>query len=286
MLDRSPTSCGTRRGDRAAAGSGPTRADAGHEDVAPGPRLLPGTPTSTLAGPAARRARPRGRASTGGASGSLHRRRPESGDVERTWRASPTGPPTAAGCRSPGSPCSRRRRGGVGARFVGRTGIGPLGFEDPMEVVGRRSRRTAGDPATPGRQAGPRGAREAWFEVVERAAGHEHRVDVVGGDRADLRAAHPAVRPAGRRRRPVAFAGRCAVMAARARRRARRRAPGVSGRARCRRAGRPAPAAPWAAGTRGLPAYHDEEWGRPVHGERRAVRAVHASRRSSPGCRG
>lgn len=27
------------------------------------------------------------------------------------------------------------RPGGVGARFVGRTGLGPLGFDDPMEVV-------------------------------------------------------------------------------------------------------------------------------------------------------
>ena len=66
---------------------------------------------------------------------------------------------------------------GVGARFVGRTGIGPLAFDDPMEVVEWVT------PPEPGPSAGERGGRaggyrctvvkqgrvvlgRAWFTVV------------------------------------------------------------------------------------------------------------------------
>jgi hypothetical protein len=60
---------------------------------------------------------------------------------------------------------------GVGARFVGRTGVGPLAFEDPMEVVEWR------EPA-PGVSGHCRVVKQgrvvlgqAWFEVAERRGG-------------------------------------------------------------------------------------------------------------------
>lgn len=40
------------------------------------------------------------------------------------------------------------RPDGVGARFVGRTGIGPLGFDDPMEVVEWSPPDAAGPPGS------------------------------------------------------------------------------------------------------------------------------------------
>jgi polyketide cyclase/dehydrase/lipid transport protein len=60
---------------------------------------------------------------------------------------------------------------GVGARFVGRTGVGPLAFDDPMEVVEWR------EPATgvPGYCRLVKQGRvvlgQAWFEVAERGGG-------------------------------------------------------------------------------------------------------------------
>lgn len=60
---------------------------------------------------------------------------------------------------------------GVGARFVGHTGLGPLGFDDPMQVVEWR------DPAdgVPGWCRVVKQGRvvlgEAWFEVSPRASG-------------------------------------------------------------------------------------------------------------------
>jgi hypothetical protein len=60
---------------------------------------------------------------------------------------------------------------GVGARFVGRTGVGPLAFDDPMEVVEWR------EPASgvPGYCRLAKQGRvvlgQAWFEVAERGAG-------------------------------------------------------------------------------------------------------------------
>jgi uncharacterized protein YndB with AHSA1/START domain len=57
---------------------------------------------------------------------------------------------------------------GVGARFVGRTGVGPLGFDDPMQVV--EWREPAG--GAPGRCRVVKQGRvvlgEAWFEVAPR----------------------------------------------------------------------------------------------------------------------
>jgi Polyketide cyclase / dehydrase and lipid transport len=60
---------------------------------------------------------------------------------------------------------------GVGARFVGRTGVGPLGFDDPMEVVDWRE-PAAGVPGycrlvKQGRVV----LGQAWFEVAERGDG-------------------------------------------------------------------------------------------------------------------
>jgi hypothetical protein len=60
---------------------------------------------------------------------------------------------------------------GIGARFVGRTGLGPLAFDDPMEVVEWR------EPASgvPGHCRVVKQGRvilgEAWFEVAERPGG-------------------------------------------------------------------------------------------------------------------
>jgi Polyketide cyclase / dehydrase and lipid transport len=60
---------------------------------------------------------------------------------------------------------------GVGARFVGRTGLGPLGFDDPMEVVEWR------EPVDglPGRCRVVKQGRvvlgETWFEVAPRPSG-------------------------------------------------------------------------------------------------------------------
>jgi hypothetical protein len=55
---------------------------------------------------------------------------------------------------------------GVGARFVGRSGLGPLGFDDPMEVT--QWQPPAGD--RPGRCAVVKQGRvvlgSAWFEVT------------------------------------------------------------------------------------------------------------------------
>jgi Polyketide cyclase / dehydrase and lipid transport len=60
---------------------------------------------------------------------------------------------------------------GVGARFVGRTGLGPLGFDDPMEVVEWR------EPADrrPGRCRVVKRGRvvlgQTWFEIAPRPSG-------------------------------------------------------------------------------------------------------------------
>lgn len=60
---------------------------------------------------------------------------------------------------------------GVGQRFVGRTGLGPLGFDDPMEVVAWRPP----DGGQPGSGHVVKHGRlvlgEAWFEVAALAAG-------------------------------------------------------------------------------------------------------------------
>jgi hypothetical protein len=60
---------------------------------------------------------------------------------------------------------------GVGARFVGRTGIGPLAFDDPMQVVEWRDPA----PGVPGYGRVVKQGRvvlgEAWFQVAESGAG-------------------------------------------------------------------------------------------------------------------
>jgi hypothetical protein len=60
---------------------------------------------------------------------------------------------------------------GVGARFVGRTGVGPLAFDDPMQVVEWREPA----PGVPGSCRVVKQGRlvlgEAWFEVSPRAGG-------------------------------------------------------------------------------------------------------------------
>jgi uncharacterized protein YndB with AHSA1/START domain len=60
---------------------------------------------------------------------------------------------------------------GVGARFVGRTGVGPIGFDDPMEVVEWREPA----PGVPGHCRVVKQGRvvlgEASFEVAEHSGG-------------------------------------------------------------------------------------------------------------------
>jgi hypothetical protein len=60
---------------------------------------------------------------------------------------------------------------GVGARFVGRTGLGPLAFDDPMEVVEWREPA----PGVPGHCRVVKQGRvvlgEASFDVAERPGG-------------------------------------------------------------------------------------------------------------------
>jgi hypothetical protein len=90
---------------------------------------------------------------------------------ERTWKALTDWP-----SHGRWTPLTRVRvltpvASGVGARFVGRTGVGPLAFEDPMEVVEWR------EPA-PGVPAHCRVVKQgrvvlgqAWFDVTERPGG-------------------------------------------------------------------------------------------------------------------
>lgn len=65
---------------------------------------------------------------------------------------------------------------GLGQRFVGRTGVGPLGFDDPMEVVAWRPP----EGGVPGfcrvHKYGRLVLGDAWFEVAELASGTGSRV--------------------------------------------------------------------------------------------------------------
>jgi hypothetical protein len=90
---------------------------------------------------------------------------------ERTWKAVTDWP-----SHGRWTPLTRVRvltpaASGVGARFVGRTGIGPLAFDDPMEVVEWR------EPfdGVPGHCRVVKQGRvvlgEAWFDVSQRPGG-------------------------------------------------------------------------------------------------------------------
>jgi uncharacterized protein YndB with AHSA1/START domain len=90
---------------------------------------------------------------------------------ERTWKALTDWP-----SHSRWTPLTRVRvltptASGVGARFVGRTGVGPLAFDDPMEVVEWREPA----PGVPGACRVVKHGRvvlgEASFEVAERPGG-------------------------------------------------------------------------------------------------------------------
>lgn len=96
---------------------------------------------------------------------------PSPADVDRTWRRLTDWP-----AHSRWIPLTRvtvltPSPAGVGARFVGRTGIGPLAFDDPMEVVEWREPA----PGVPGRcrvvKQGHLVLGGAWFEVAESGAG-------------------------------------------------------------------------------------------------------------------
>jgi uncharacterized protein YndB with AHSA1/START domain len=90
---------------------------------------------------------------------------------ERTWKALTDWP-----AHGRWTPLTRVRvltpaSSGVGARFTGRTGVGPLAFEDPMEVVEWREPA----PGVPGSCRVVKRGRvvlgEAWFDVAERPGG-------------------------------------------------------------------------------------------------------------------
>lgn len=55
---------------------------------------------------------------------------------------------------------------GVGARFCGRTRMGPLGFDDPMEIVAWRPPRDGGPGHCRVVKQGRVVLGEAWFDVV------------------------------------------------------------------------------------------------------------------------
>src|SRR3954447_24794186 len=60
---------------------------------------------------------------------------------------------------------------GVGARFVGRTGVGPLAFDDPMEVVEWREPAPGVSGYCRLEKQGRVVLGRAWFEVTEHAGG-------------------------------------------------------------------------------------------------------------------
>ncbi len=96
---------------------------------------------------------------------------PSPADVDTTWRRITDWPAHGRWVPLTRVTVLTPSPGGVGARFVGRTGIGPLGFDDPMEVVEWR------EPAdgVPGFCRVVKQGRvvlgEAWFEVSEGGAG-------------------------------------------------------------------------------------------------------------------
>lgn len=102
---------------------------------------------------------------------------------------------------------------GVGARFVGRTGLGPLGFDDPMEVV-------RWEPPVEGRPGRCRVVKqggvvrgEAWFEVHDLPGGRSRVAwteDVVLVSALLTRAVRPLVELGGR----IAFTRTLRAMAA------------------------------------------------------------------------
>jgi hypothetical protein len=97
------------------------------------------------------------------------------------------------------------RPDGVGAQFVARTGVGPLGFDDPMTVVDWQPPQgdAEGDPA--GRCEVAKSGRvvhgRAWFTVTPLAGGRSRvdwSEDVTVSPRRLTRFAAPAVSLAGR----------------------------------------------------------------------------------------
>jgi hypothetical protein len=91
--------------------------------------------------------------------------------AERTWRALTDWPSHGRWVPLTDVRVLTPSRRGVGARFVGRTGFGPLGFDDPMEVVEWR------EPVdgVAGRCRVVKQGRvvlgETWFEVAPRPSG-------------------------------------------------------------------------------------------------------------------
>lgn len=91
--------------------------------------------------------------------------------AERTWRALTDWPSHGRWVPLTSVRVLTPTGRGVGARFVGRTGVGRLGFDDPMQIVEWR------EPAdgVPGWCRVVKQGRllvgEAWFEVLPRTSG-------------------------------------------------------------------------------------------------------------------
>lgn len=124
--------------------------------------------------------------------------------VERLWERMTDWP--AHGRWIPFTTVRRTMIGdGVGSAFVGRTGIGPVGFDDPMEVVDWRPPRAGVPGWCRVRKQGRVVLGDAWFEVAEQPEGAGSRVTWTEEvELAPLRAlrlsgvAAPLIRAAGR----------------------------------------------------------------------------------------
>ncbi|MGZ4625497.1 MAG: SRPBCC family protein [Kineosporiaceae bacterium] len=91
--------------------------------------------------------------------------------AERTWRALTDWPSHGRWVPLTDVRVLTPSGAGIGARFVGRTGIGPLGFDDPMEIVEWREP----GPGVAGHCRVVKQGRvvlgEAWFDVAPTADG-------------------------------------------------------------------------------------------------------------------
>ena len=164
---------------------------------------------------------------------------------------------------------------GVGARFVGRTGAGAA------RASTTRWRSSSGATRHPASRAACRVVKqgrvvlgEAWFEVADRRA---RARDGAHGPRTSSwpRCGSPG-RSAGwsRPSAGVAFSRALRAMARELGSEPAGERLSPAGMTACRRGGRARPLRVGRAAAE-YRRYHDEEWGRPVHGERGPVRAAH-----------
>lgn len=89
--------------------------------------------------------------------------------VERLWERMTDWP--AHGRWIPFTTVTATGAAGVGQRFVGRTAVGPVGFDDPMEIVEWRPPQAGRPGFCRVRKHGRVVLGDAWFEVAERPEG-------------------------------------------------------------------------------------------------------------------